>query len=209
MPPRRRETWGYRGVRARPSGSFSVEIRFRRVCLGLGNFDTANEAARAYDAVAWCLWWPHRTLNFPNVPMRTTKKDTSWWERAQELAPLPRLITDKDRRDNRRREHRLGIAEMDEEAMALWRQRFLQDIINEREFYTQRRMERDKRMAERAAYREDKRRRKADAQFNMRLGAASPWESDDDRYLHAYSQTSEEDITEEESDDEEDIIYLC
>ena len=42
-----------------------------------------------------------------------------------------------------------------------------------------------------------------DAQFNMRLGAASPWESDDDRYLHAYSQTSEEDITEEESDDEE------
>ena len=37
----------------------------------------------------------------------------------------------------------------------------------------------------------------------MRLGAASPLESDDDRYLHAYSQTSEEDITEEESDDEE------
>ena len=56
---------------------------------------------------------------------------------------------------------------------------------------------------ERAAYREDKRRRKADAQFNMRLGAASPWESDNDRYLHAYIETSEEDITEEESDGEE------
>ena len=67
----------------------------------------------------------------------------------------------------------------------------------------QRRAERDKRRAEQAAYREDKRRRKVDAQFNMRLGAASPWESDDDQYLHAYSQTSEEDITEEESDDEE------
>ena len=194
MPPRRRETWGYRGVRARPSGGFSAEIRFRGMRLGLGNFDTANEAARAYDAAVWRLRWPHRTLNFPNVPTR---------ERAQELAPLPRLSTDEDRRDNRRREHRLGIAEMDEEAMALWRQRFLQDIINEREFYEQRRVERDKRRAERAAYREDKRRRKADAQFNMRLGAASPWESDDDRYLHAYSQTSEEDITEEESDDEE------
>lgn len=194
MPPRRRETWGYRGVRARPSGGFSAEIRFRGMRLGLGNFDTANEAARAYDAAAWRLRWPHRTLNFPNVPTR---------ERAQELAPLPRLITDEDRRDNRRREHRLGITEMDEEAMALWRQHFPQDIINEREFYAQRRAERDKRRAERAAYREDKRRRKADAQFNMRLGAASPWESDDDRYLHAYSQTSEEDITEEESDDEE------
>ena len=133
-------------------------------------------------------------MNFSNVPT---------WERAWELVPLSRLITNEDRRDNRRREHRLGIAEMDEEAMALWRQRFPHDIINEREFYAQRRAERDKRRAERAAYREDKRRRKADAQFNMRLGAASPWESDDDRYLHAYSQMSEEDITEEESDDEE------
>ena len=67
----------------------------------------------------------------------------------------------------------------------------------------QRRAEREKRRAERAAYRDDKRTRKADAQFNMRLGAASPWESDDDRYLHAYNQTSEEDITKEQSDDEE------
>ena len=92
---------------------------------------------------------------------------------------------------------------MDEEAIALWRQRFPQDIINEHKFYVQRRVERDKRRAERAAYREDKRRRKADAQFNMRLGAVSPWESGDDQYLHAYSQTSEEDITEEQSDDEE------
>ena len=92
---------------------------------------------------------------------------------------------------------------MDEEAMALWRQHFSQDIINEREFYVQRRVERDKRRAERAAYREDTHRRKADAQFNMRLGAASPWESDADRYLPAYNQTSEEDITEEESDDKE------
>ena len=47
---------------------------------------------------------------------------------------------------------------MDEEAMALWRQRFPQDIINEREFYELRRAERDKRRAERAAYHEDKRR---------------------------------------------------
>ena len=133
-------------------------------------------------------------MNFPNMPT---------WERAQELTPLPRLSTDEDRRNNRRREHRLSIAEMDEEGRALWHQRFPQDIINEREFYVQRRAEREKRRAERAAYCEDKRRRKADAQFNMRLGAASPWESDDDRYLHAYIETSEEDITEEESDDEE------
>ena len=68
----------------------------------------------------------------------------------------------------------MGIAKMDEEAKAVWRQHFPQDIINKREIYAQRREERDKRRAERAAYHEDKRRRKADAQFNMRLGAASP-----------------------------------
>ena len=76
---------------------------------------------------------------------------------------------------------------MDEEAMALSHQRFLQDIINEREFYAQRRAKREKWRAERAAYHEDKRRRKADAQFNMRLGAVSPREFDDERYLHAYT----------------------
>ena len=162
--------------------------------LGLGNFDTANEAARAYDAAVWRLRWPHRTLNFPNVPTR---------ERVQELAPLPRLSTDEDHRDNRRQEHRLGITEMDEEAMVLWRQHFPQDIINKHESYAQRRAERDKRRAERAAYHEDKHRRKANAQFNMRLGAESPWESDDDQYLHAYIETSEEDITKEESENEE------
>lgn len=117
-------------------------------------------------------------------------------ERAQEPVPLPRLIIDEDRHDNQRQEHRLGIAEMDEDAMVLWRQRFPQDIINKREFYAQWR-------AERAAYREDKHTRKANAKFNMRLGATSPWEFDDYRYLHGYIETSEEDITEEESDDEE------
>ena len=87
--------------------------------------------------------------------------------------------------------------------MVMWRQRFPLDMINEREFYTQRRAEREKRRAERASYHEDKRTRKVAAQFDMRLGAASPWESDDDRYLHAYIETSEEDITEEASDNEE------
>ncbi|XBI17959.1 hypothetical protein VPH35_059870 [Triticum aestivum] len=193
-PPRRRETWGYRGVRARPSSGFSAEIRFREVRLSPGTFDTAHEAARAYGTAAWRLRRPHWEMNFPNVPTR---------ERAQELAPPPRLITDEDRRDNRRREHRLGIAEMDEEAMALWRQCFPQDIINERKFYAERRAEREKRRVGRATYREDRRTRKAAAQFNIKLGAVSPWDSNDDRYLDTYIETSKEDITEAESNDEE------
>ncbi|XP_037416618.1 uncharacterized protein LOC119279502 [Triticum dicoccoides] len=165
VPPHHRETWGYRGVRMRPSGGFSTEIRFHGMRLGHGNFDTTNKAARAYDVVAWCLRWPHRTLNFPNVPTR---------ERLQELTPLPRLSTDEDHGDNWRWEHRLDITEMDEEDMLLWRQCFPQDIINKREFYAKRRAERDKSRVERAPYREDKRRRNADAQFNTRLGVAPP-----------------------------------
>ena len=62
-------------------------------------------------------------MNFADVATR---------ERAQELAPFPRLITDEDRRKNRRRERRLSLAEMDEEAMALWSHRFPQDITNEK-----------------------------------------------------------------------------
>ena len=54
-------------------------------------------------------------MNFPEVATR---------ERVQELAPPPGLVTYEDHRDNRRREHHLGIAEMDKEAMALWRQHF-------------------------------------------------------------------------------------
>ena len=39
----------------------------------------------------------------------------------------------------------------------------------------------------------------------MRLGAASSWDSKDDRYLDAFVVTSEEDITEEsESEDDEE-----
>ncbi|XP_020156688.1 uncharacterized protein [Aegilops tauschii subsp. strangulata] len=139
-PTRRRGSSGYRGVRAHPSGSFCAEIRSGEMRLGLSTFNAAHEAARAYNTAAWRIRQPRRKMNFPEVATR---------ERAHELAPPPQLVTDEDRRDNRRRGRRLGIAEMDEEAMVLWCQRFPEDIVNEREFYAQRR-------AERAAYHEDR-----------------------------------------------------
>nr|XP_040258255.1 ethylene-responsive transcription factor ERF105-like [Aegilops tauschii subsp. strangulata] len=123
MPPRHRGGSGYCGVRVRPSGTYSASIRLGGgVRLGLGTFDTAQDGARAYDAAAWRLRRSRWDMNFTDVATP---------ERAQELAPFPRLITDEDRRKNQRRERRLSLAEMDEEAMALWRQRFPQDIINE------------------------------------------------------------------------------
>ena len=161
--------------------------------LGLGTFDAAQDGARAYDAVTRRLWRSRWDMNFTDMSTR---------ERAQELTPFPRLNTDEDRRKHRRRERRLSLAEMDEEAMALWRQRFPQDIINEEQFFAERGAEREERRKERAAYREDKRTRKAVAKYNMALGDASSWDSRDERFLDAYVQTSEEDITEAESESE-------
>ncbi|XP_020168560.1 ethylene-responsive transcription factor ERF071-like [Aegilops tauschii subsp. strangulata] len=123
MPPRRRGASIYRGVRVCPSGTYFAEIRLGGgMRLRLGTFDTAQEGARAYDAAAWRLRRSRQDMNFADVATR---------ERAQELAPFPRLVTDEDRRKNRRRERHLSLAEMDEEAMALWSHRFPQDIINE------------------------------------------------------------------------------
>ncbi|XP_020201091.1 uncharacterized protein [Aegilops tauschii subsp. strangulata] len=148
-PPHRRGGLGYRGVRACPSGAFSAEIRSDDVRLGLGTFETAHKVARTYDAAAWHLRRSGWDMNFPEVPTL---------EMAEELAPPPRLITNEDRRETRRRQRHLSLAEMDEEAMEQWRKRFLQDVINEQQFFAQRRTEREEKRAERAAYREDKRR---------------------------------------------------
>ncbi|XP_020187624.1 uncharacterized protein [Aegilops tauschii subsp. strangulata] len=140
---------------AAPPGEIRSDMR-----LSLSTFDTAHEAAHAYDAAAWRLRRSRRDMNFPNVPTR-------------EIAPPLRLITNEDCRENRRRERRLSLAKMGEEAMELWRERFPQDVINERQFFTQRRVEREETRAERAAYREDRRMRKAAAEFNIELGDAS------------------------------------
>ncbi|KAE8810761.1 putative AP2 protein [Hordeum vulgare] len=80
MPSRRRSSSGYRRVRECPSGTYYVEIRSSDVCLGLGTFETAHEAARVYDAAAWRLGRPPAQMNFHDVYTR---------EQAQDLAPSP------------------------------------------------------------------------------------------------------------------------
>ncbi|KAE8793093.1 Ethylene-responsive transcription factor CRF1 [Hordeum vulgare] len=171
MPSRRPGTSGYRDVRARPSDTFYAEIRSGDTRLGLGMFDTADDAAHAYDAAAWRLNRPRREMNFSEVM-------TLKW--AHNLAPRPRVVTEEDRRRNQTRERLLSIAEMDEHVMTEWRRQFPQDVLHEREFFAQRRTGR----ARQTAYREDRRTRKQDALFQMELKESSAWSFDDERLHH-------------------------
>jgi hypothetical protein len=101
MPPRRRGSSGFRGVRARSNGTYYAEFCAGSYRLTLGTYDAPELAARTYDVVAWCFRGLRRDLNFPGVE--------SLGE-VELLTPPPRLLDNDDHHRHRQVQRRLAIA---------------------------------------------------------------------------------------------------
>nr|XP_051211677.1 ethylene-responsive transcription factor 1-like [Lolium perenne] len=151
MLPRRRSTSCYRGVRARPNDTFYAEIRSGDERIGLGTFETAHEATRAYDAVAWRLGRSRRTMNFHDVWTR---------EQAEVLAPPPPAVTREQQQRRRDLEQRLVIAERDERLRLEWAHQFPKDVVAMEAFYAKKEEEKAA-AAKKKADRDEKRAKSA------------------------------------------------